>query len=92
MTTTEAEYKIYKYPLELTPFQKIKMPPWRPLSIQMQNGVPTLWALVKAHLEPKEITIAMFGTGCSIPIKYIASHIGTVIDGDFVWHFFFGDE
>lgn len=68
---------IWKFPLEITDIQKVNMPDKAEiLTVQMQNGIPCLWALVdpdEALFDEREIEI--FGTG---------NHI--VYDNNIVWH------
>jgi hypothetical protein len=48
------------------------------LGVQIQDGVPTTWAI----FDPR-------GTGHDVPaFDGELKHIGTVIDGQFVWHYF----
>lgn len=81
---------IYKYPLQVTDCQVIEMPIGsRILAIQMQRGVPCLWATVDPEEEKKEKRfIRVVGTGHELS-EYIA-YIGTyqMADGALVWHVF----
>lgn len=86
--------KIFKYALELTEKQMVELPAGaKILDVQMQNGVPCLWAWVDPEEKLKRATeIYVFGTGNPIPMledqKYAYRHLGTVQDGRFVWHIF----
>jgi hypothetical protein len=82
--------RIYKYPLTLTVSQCVKMPTHaRILSFQMQDGTPTIWAVVTptATVVNREFRIA--GTGHEVPP---GDFVGTVQDGAYVWHLFDNGE
>jgi len=56
------------------------------LSVQLQNQIPTLWALVNPMTVTEERHICIVGTGWQVEdnMKYIT----TYMDGYFVWHVF----
>jgi len=56
------------------------------LTVQLQNGIPTLWALVNPMTVTEERHICIVGTGWDVEdnMKYIT----TYMDGYFVWHAF----
>lgn len=55
---------IYKYPLQIVDRQIVEMPKYaRILSIQVQNGVPCIWAQVKPQSEKEKRVIYIVGTG-----------------------------
>jgi hypothetical protein len=59
------------------------------LSVQFQNGVPTLWVLVDTRRPALPYTINRYGTGWDVPdATGLRKHISTVFEGQFVWHFF----
>ena len=60
---------IYKYKLDTTDNQVVLLPPFSEiLTVQLQDGVPHLWALVDTNIVEKiPITIEIFGTGNPIP-------------------------
>jgi len=82
---------IWKYPLKIQSEQSIEAPiEFVPLSIQMQDGTPTLWALVD-EVGPRGIfPILMVGPGWTGERGLINGdlHLGTVQDGKFEWHYF----
>lgn len=82
---------IYKYPLETIDVQKISMPfDAEILTIQVQNKVPCIWALVNEY-SIKEIRIfEIFGTGNPIPENVNRKYIGTyqLNEGQLVFHCF----
>lgn len=77
---------VYKY--ELRPQNSImKLPKGAEiLTVQLQYGIPTLWALVDPENELEDRLIDIIGTGWEVTdnIKYIC----TYMDGPFVWHAF----
>ena len=56
------------------------------LTVQLQNEIPTLWALVNPMTVTEERHICIVGTGWQVEdnMKYIT----TYMDGYFVWHVF----
>ena len=56
------------------------------LTVQLQNGIPTLWALVNPMTVTEERHICIVGTVWDVEdtMKYIT----TYMDGYFVWHVF----
>ena len=78
---------IYKYPLTLSdnPISMIKGA--EILTVKLQNGTPTLWALVDEdeYLQESRL-IVIRGTGHTIEDN--AKHITTYMDDPFVWHVF----
>jgi len=83
---------IWKFPLELTDRQTIKMPiDAQILSVQSQGNVICLWAIVDEcdgnRLVPRTFFIA--GTGNPLPCNPKSmAFIGTVQIVPFVWHVF----
>lgn len=87
---------IWKYELETTDIQKLELPKGAEiLTVQVQKGIPCLWALVDPSIEiPKERrVIAIFGTGNFINsiahfsgMKYIATY--QLLAGNFIGHVF----
>ena len=78
---------IYKYQLTLSdnPISMIKGA--EILTVKLQNGTPTLWALVDEdeYLQESRL-IVIRGTGHTIEDN--AKHITTYMDDPFVWHVF----
>lgn len=81
---------IYKYPLEIFDSQKIyTFKTMRPLCIQLQNGIPTLWALVDTNSKQTSRRIVMHGTGNEIDRSvFNYQYLGTVQLNGLVWHYF----
>jgi hypothetical protein len=84
------KHAIYKYPLKLERFQLLPMPMnVRMLCIQMQRGVPTLWAQCEVDESVMYRKIRCYPTGVNDgPI--VGQYIGTVqqLDGDLIWHYY----
>ena len=84
--------KIYKYTLELVPEQKVKMQFGASiLTVQVQNDVPCLWALVDPKMHMVYRTIYIRGTGHEFDAKAF-KYINTFqqLNGGLVWHVFEG--
>jgi 6-phosphogluconolactonase/glucosamine-6-phosphate isomerase/deaminase len=83
---------IYKYPLKIQDKQTISMPIGAQiLSVQVQDEVVCLWALVEPRLPKREIEFQMLGTGHDAGhINSNFKHISTVqVDGgNLVFHVF----
>jgi len=81
---------IWKYLLGRRPVCTFDIPAGAQfLGVQMQHDQPTAWALVDPAKPRLEYKIRMYGTGHEIPFcDNDRTHIGTVIDGEFVWHYF----
>jgi hypothetical protein len=82
---------IYKYPLETIDHQKVEMPKGSEiLTVQIQNGVPMLWALVDDEILEVEIKlIDTHGTGHNVtdaPKKYISTY--QMLQGRLIFHVF----
>lgn len=83
--------RVYKYPLSYVDNPLLTLPIGAQfLHLDMQDGVPTLWALVDPEEQGQEERALRFaGTGHPISEEIIA-HIGTTIDHEMglVWHLF----
>lgn len=81
---------IYKYTLDTTSVQKIPMPAFaRVLTIQMQRGVPVLWALVEINATMRDRVFETILTGHAIQSGHKREYIGTYqIGTDRVFHVF----
>lgn len=79
---------IFKVRLRIVGVQQIKLPQeFTVLSLQMQRGEVMLWAIIDLYCPAIPHTVFCVGTGQQIP-EEAGQHIGTVQDGEFVWHFF----
>lgn len=84
-------YAIWKYELAITDYQTISMPEQALiLSIQSQNGVLCLWALLSPTGNKVDRQFEVFGTGHLIPIGMSINreYLASVQQGVFVWHVF----
>jgi len=78
---------IYKYPLEINDQQTVNLPSSaRLLTVQVQNGVPCLWALVDTADRESPRLIQMFGTGH--PSETAGVYIATFQFGPLLFHVF----
>lgn len=78
---------IFKYPFEIKDEIQISMPEGAEiLAIQIQRGVPCMWALVVPGEQEEARRFMIYGTGHEIykSGKYIA----TFQTGSLVWHVF----
>lgn len=82
---------IWKYELEITDHQQIKMPgPAVPMAVMKQGNRVCLWAEVDPSLKDNIYEVFIVGTGRPVPQFSNAKYTGSVIDGPFVWHVWFG--
>jgi hypothetical protein len=83
--------EIYKFVLHVDPKEQRYMWPYidRVISIQMQNGVPVMWALVQPKTAPRLYKVMRFLTGDEV--FGVTCHLGTVqLDDGTVLHYFAG--
>ena len=80
---------IWKFPLKITDHQSIKMPQGpRLLTVQIQDGVPMLWAMVDTNTGITwDIEIRIYGTGNPGPNE-AENYIATFQQDGLVWHVF----
>ena len=80
---------IFKFPLALTRYQKVSMPPVSQiLSVGVQYNQIQVWAIVNSELPDTDNGFTIYGTGretASLPGEFI----GTVHLDEFVWHIFY---
>lgn len=84
---------IYKYPLEITDCQSIRMSKGAEiLSVADQYGIVCVWALVDPAANLEDRMFYIFGTGLPvnevIPMKFL----GSIQQSVFVWHVFVEDQ
>lgn len=87
------EQRIFKFPLEITDKQNIQIPKGSEiLTVQTQDGMPCLWALVDQKRETEPRNIEIYGTGHPVlsdlgtSRKYIATF--QMRGGSLVFHVF----
>lgn len=79
---------IYKYPLAIQRTQPLAVPrDAKILTVQNQNGVPTLWVMLEPRTPAYARTIHMVGTGHGTVDPSLV-YIGTTQNDGFVWHWF----
>lgn len=81
--------RIYKYPLELVPFQRLNVPvPFKPLAVQVQNQQITLWAETPGGEPTRGASVVIVGTGHDVKAEALAGkeYVDTVQNGGYVWH------
>ena len=79
--------KIFKYNVAIGPFE-VEMPEFsNVMSVQMQSGVPVMWALVDPEQKMIMRKFEVHGTGHDIKAAY-ADFVGTFQTGPLVWHLF----
>lgn len=79
---------IYKYQLENS-HNTIEMPIGaKVLTMQLQNGIPCIWALVDQKLTYEKRKFEVIPTGPYFYDNYPLTYIGTFQNGDFVGHVF----
>lgn len=85
---------IWKYELDAKAVQTLALPRgYRILSVQVQNGKPTLWALVPKDTQYREaVRLEIYGTGQDVP-NHVGEHLGTyqLLNGALVFHVFKGE-
>lgn len=83
--------RIFKYPVEIARLQIIDMPEGAEiLSLQVQSGIPCIWALVEDGNKRQSRRFRIFGTGAEINSPFDLRFIGTwqEKEGAFVFHLF----
>lgn len=60
---------------------------FKPLAVQMQSGVPCLWAEVDPDSRIVEHEFEVVGTGWRVPDDGI--HVGSWQGGSYVWHLYY---
>ena len=82
---------IWKYSITDRPYQKIEMPlNAEILCVQLQDNIPTLWALVETENPKKPFNILTYYTG-SYFIEKKAKYVGTYQLAGLLHHVFVDD-
>ncbi|TDH35699.1 hypothetical protein E2A64_10185 [Pseudohoeflea suaedae] len=80
---------IYKYPFKIDDWVDVRMPVGAEiLSLQVQDGVPTIWAKVAPHQQEATRRFVVLATGETFVDALIGYYIGTIQLDGFVWHIF----
>lgn len=85
---------VWKYPLRLDDEVTFEMPEGAcPLTVQVQDGIPTLWAVVDPDAAPTNRMFRIAGTGHPIGAD-VGAYVGTfqLAEGALVFHLFDGGE
>lgn len=80
---------IYKYPIKLEDEQVVSVPAgatW--LSVHVQDGQICLWAAVNPEAKKEQVPVSIRGTGRPVGNLFSRDYLGTVQQGQFVWHVF----
>jgi hypothetical protein len=81
-------FTIFKYPLIVMDEQRVSLPGGaRPLSVQTQQGVLCLWALVIPGEAEESWRIRIYGTGREVDEPGLR-YLGTAQQHHCVWHVF----
>ena len=86
---------IWKYDVMINDSQKIEMPQGANLlSVQIQNGIPCIWAIVNPMNAEVERVIQMAGTGHDMSERVMGAFLGTIQlnDGALIFHVFDNGE
>ena len=82
---------IYKYTVEaIREFEVIMPDEAKILTVQVQNDLPQIWALVDPENKPFSYQFRVVGTGHELPDDFIGRYIGTfqLALGSLVFHLF----
>lgn len=77
---------VWKYPLNLTDHQQIRVPAGRALAVQLQAGRLCLWVEVTPGAGEDPWDIYIRGTGHDFDIVPGENYLGTIQTGPLVWH------
>lgn len=83
--------KIYKYELDISDYFYVTMPKGAEvLTVQIQNSIPCVWALVDTNNIEETYVFRIFGTGQRMPDDFSGKYIGTfqLISGNIVFHLY----
>jgi hypothetical protein len=78
---------IWKFPLRIGDKMLFMPRDAEMLAVQMQHGMPMLWAKLDPEQDKVHVKVLCVGTGGEAPGP-TAVYLDTVQDGEFVWHFF----
>ncbi len=89
MKTNGADMVIWKAILDVIDLQKMAMPnASRIISVGLQEGRICLWFMCDPTKASEDRVIEIFGTGHPIESAIPRDFLGTVQQGEFVWHIF----
>lgn len=78
--------RVYKYPIMVTDMQSISITEGaKVVHVGLDpRGIPCIWALVEVDRPHVSCVIYVTGTGHDVPPS--VEHLGTFIEGGYVWH------
>ena len=80
---------IFKYQLEVTGTQVIKLPKGAdPFTAQFQGEQLCVWAAIDTEEELEDREFRIIGTGEPLDLSGVFRFLNTVQQGPFVWHIF----
>lgn len=81
---------VYKYPCRVQEKAfRLEMPRGsHTVAVQMQHGMPHLWAIVTEHRREETRWFRWYGTGHEIDHAESPRYVGTVQMDPYVWHLF----
>jgi hypothetical protein len=83
--------RVYKYPLKPEDVQVLEMPKdAKVLDIQVQQGIPCIWAIVDPDAPMEIVKLYTYGTGHNILNVDKLLYLGTyqILGGEIVFHVF----
>lgn len=85
--------RVLKYVLSYAPEMDIELPlHLRPIDLELQNGQPTLWAIVDSEDETMYRRVFAVFTGMELPEMRFGQILGTIqAPNGLVYHYFIGD-
>jgi hypothetical protein len=82
---------IYKFQFPINDEFTLAMPDGATiLHLELQGLFPCIWALVDECAESVPRQFRVFGTGW--PVSGVGAHVGSFVQGPFVWHVFETEE
>jgi hypothetical protein len=83
------QYTIWKFLFSIQDEFELEMPdtPF-PLTVQLQDDVPCMWAIVNPNAPKAKKRFRVYGTGHPIGELSGQHYIGTIQQNGFVWHIF----
>ncbi len=83
-----SQQQIWKYPIGISYLQTVSIPrSHSKLTVQIQDGIPCLWAIVDPNEETYNMELYTFRTGQPLPDDYY-EYIATYQTEIFVFHVF----
>lgn len=85
---------VWKFPLAVEDIQQVEIPQEaKVLTVQVQNGIPCIWALVESENGLEKRTFRLAGTGHDLEPaspNEILEYVGTfqLLEGKFIGHLF----